>query len=167
MPSLSADHLAPASGGFEPQRAYDFFLYLNAVEGAETIRLAIDRAFLPSEANEEISLSFGNERVYVAGPLVYRTGALTVRDMVDKDTYGLLRAWRDNVHNPATGNTGMAAAYKKTGRIVLVAPDNSSSRSYQLTGLWPVSLSPSELSYTTPNVLNVEVICRFDKALRS
>lgn len=165
MASLAATHLAPAGGGYEPQRRYNWFLYLNGVAGAEQIRLSCQKAFLPDEQNDEIQLSFGNEKVYVAGQTTYATGNIVVNDMVDKDIYGLLRQWRLQVYDPTTGNIGLAAQYKKTARIVLVAPDTTSPRQYQLTGLWPMKISPGDLDYTSNSVIEISMTLRFDKSL--
>jgi len=165
MASLAATHLAPAGGGYEPQRRYNWFLYLNGVSGAEQIRLSCQKAFLPDEQNDEITLSFGNEKVYVAGQATYAAGSIIVYDMVDKDVYGLLRAWRKSVYDPATGNVGLAANYKKTARIVLTAPDTSVNRQYQLTGVWPMKISPGDLDYTANAIVQIQMTLRFDKSL--
>jgi hypothetical protein len=165
--SLSANHLAPAKGGYEPQRAYDFFLDLN-IPGAsnDQIRLSTSKAFLPVEENEEIMLAFGNEKVYVAGQALYSNGNLEVRDFVDVDTYGALRQWRATVYDPVTGGIGLAANYKTTARLHLVGPDGLTDRQYQITGAWPQKISPSGLDYQAgTGVVLVEMTVRFDKAL--
>ena len=166
MPTLAATHLASAGGGYEPQRKYNWFLYLNGVPGAEQIRLSIQKAFLPEEANDLITLAFGNEKVYVAGQTTYSEGSLVVHDMVDKNIYGLLRDWRKQVYDPVTGNIGFAAAYKKTARILLVAPDTTSERQFQLTGVWPQKISPGDLTYNEgTGIVEIGMTIRFDKSL--
>jgi len=166
MPSLAATHLAGAGGGYEPQRKYNWFLYLNGVAGAEQIRLSIQKAFLPEESNDLITLAFGNEKVYVAGQTTYSEGTITVHDMVDKDIYGILRTWRQMVYDPVSGNIGFAAAYKKTARILLVAPDDSIERQFQLTGVWPQKISPGDLDYKAgAEVVEIGMTIRFDKSL--
>ena len=163
--SLAADHLASAAGGFEPQRKFQYFMYLNGVPGAENIRLAMLASFLPTEENEVITLQYGNEEVHVAGRLKYSEGSITVRDMVDKDIYRLLRDWRRQVDDVVSGNIGFAAAYKKTARIVLVAPDNTVARQVQLTGLWPTKIEGGSLSYAENDVVLITMTLRYDKAL--
>lgn len=163
--SLAADHLASAAGGFEPQRKFDYFLYLNGVPGAENIRLAMLAGFLPNESNEVITLPYGNEEVHVAGKLKYDTGDITVRDMVDKDIYQALRNWRRQVDDVVSGNIGFAAQYKKTARLVLVAPDNSLNRQVQLTGVWPEKITGGTLDYGANEVVVITMTLRFDKVL--
>jgi hypothetical protein len=165
MATLAADHLASAAGGYVPQLTNNFFLYLNGVAGAENIRLATEAAFLPKESNTVLKLGFGNEEVKFAGSAHWDAGSLTIRDMIDKDMYGILIAWRRSVYDPTTGNVGVPAAYKKTARLVLTAPDNSIVRQFQLTGLWPSDLTPGNLSYNNSTHLTIAVTCQYDKAL--
>jgi hypothetical protein len=165
LTTLAADHLAAAGGGYEPQRSFNFFLYLNGVAGAEQIRLSTVEAFLPTEENEELMMSFGNERVYVAGAAVYSEGTIVVRDFVDRDVYTALRNWRKSVYDPATGNIGLAANYKKTARLVMLAPDNSVQRQFQLTGLWPRKITPDPLTYERSAIFRISMVCRYDKSI--
>lgn len=165
--SLSANHIAGAGGGYEPQRTNNWFLYLNGVAGADQITLSVASAFLPTEENEEFSINYGNMEVHVAGNIKYEAGDIVVRDYLDIDMYNTLRAWKATVADPAAGTVGFAKDYKKTARIVLVAPDNSSTREFQLLGLWPTKLSASGLSYATAAQLQITMHLRYDLALKA
>jgi hypothetical protein len=165
---LSANHIAPAGGGFEPQRRYDWFLMIPGIAmDPDELRLSMVSAFLPVQENEVITLKYGNMEVHVAGGMKFDAGEIKVRDYVDKDTYASLMDWFNTVGNAADGTTGFAAEYKVTGQIQLVTPDDSGNpRVYSLYGLWPFKISGGDLTYANQNdTLEVSMSLRFDRAV--
>lgn len=164
MARMGAAHLAPQGGGYEPQRKYDFELWLYDVPGMDVLQLSCESFDPPAATNAPISLGFLNEVVKVAGQADWGTGSIVIRDMVDQPVFASLQAWKDMVHDPKTGNTGMASNYKKQGEMKLLAPDGSVERTFKLIGIWPQEVKSEGVSNATSDVLKINVTLACDKA---
>lgn len=165
MPPLTAAHIAPSSGGFEPQRAYDFTIEIYGLNGADVLQLSLHDAFWPSGRNESIAIKYFAEERKVAGQLTFADGQLKFVDYVDENVLGVLLSWRDLVHNTATGAQGFASAYKKQASVILLAPDGSRPRIITLDGVWPSEVSTDGLAYSTNDVLKANINLVFDLAI--
>lgn len=139
--TVSADHIAAQNGAFEPQRRNNFTLRIEVGEN-RIIQRSLDAFPLPKEANEVISVNYGNEARKVAGRVTFDDLELVLKDFVDTPTAEAMIAWRRLVYNPDTGAIGNAADYKKEGEVVMFAPDGSRERSWRLMGIWPSRLDP-------------------------
>jgi len=166
MARMSAAHLAPQGGGFEPQRKYDFEINLFGVPGAELIKLACVSAGVPDGTNEVINLPYLNEVIKVAGQAKWASVPLVVRDFVDQPVYSALMAWRKLVQDPATGNTGLASTYKKQGELSFIGPDGAAEKKFKMIGIWPSSVKDEGVSYaegTAVHTITMTLEC--DKAM--
>jgi hypothetical protein len=166
---VMADHIARERiGGFEPQRAFNWTLEINGLPGhdKDVISLSLQSAFVPTCANEEIEIPFGNERVWVAGKANWERGGIVCRDYVDRPVAAALYAWRRLVYNPVDGTIGYAVRYKRHGSIILYGPDGTLSRPWEVAGMWPVSVSFAEngLDMANNDQVRIGVALRFDKA---
>lgn len=161
------DHLAQAKGVFEPQRQSNFLIHLHLGDGASAsyIMLSLEASSLPTESNEEVSLEYLNIRRYVAGKTMYDTIPLVVKDMVDVNVAAAVVAWRQAVYNPITDQIGLAKNYKKRATIVLFAPDGSHERTWDLIGVWPMSVNYGVLDMTSSDKVTIETVLRYDKAI--
>lgn len=165
MARMGAAHLAPQGGGFEPQRAYDYEVQLYGVPGQEAIKLSAVSMTVPSPESTPIELPYLNTVIKVAGQAKWSEATLVCRDFVDQQTFAALMEWRAMVQDPESDNTGFAAQYKKQGDVVLIAPDGSNERRYQLIGVWPSKVTPAAVDYTKNDVYTVEVTLQCDKAI--
>jgi hypothetical protein len=165
MSRMSAAHLAPQGGGFEPQRSNNFEIQLYGVPGQDLLVLSTS-AFTPSTGkNNPIDLGYLNEKIKVAGQGTWDDAQLTVRDFVDQQTYASLMAWRKMVQDPATGFIGFASTYKKQGDVILLAPDGSVERKFKLVGVWPIDVKGASLSMDTAAAYTVTVTLSVDKVI--
>lgn len=164
MPTLSAGHIAPQSGGYEPQRSYDFYIELIGLAGLDVIQLSTRNAFIPNPQSEVITIPFFAEERKVAGRLRFADGRIECVDYVDENTFGKLLEWRKLVHNIETGAQGYATDYKKEGNIVLVDPKGVKERAYHLQGVWPSMVEGSNLSYDSNEALTINMTLVFDIA---
>lgn len=171
-----ATQIAQQAGTFEPQRVHNWSLELigpTAIVGAsDIITLSLHEGFTPVHANEEVEVPYGNERVYVAGRAQYSSGTLVLKDWVDRSTASAMHAWRAMVHNPVTGQIGLARDYKATGSVVLVGPNSflgteTFTRVWTLLGVWPVSVDYGRLLMHTSDQLMLDITLRYDKAIPS
>lgn len=162
----SADHIAAEDGSFEPQRQ-DNFSFEVALGDADKdlIIMSLETAALPTESNEEVEVHYQNERRYVAGKFNVESLALSFKDFVDVDVRGALLRWRKQVYDPHTGKVGLAKDYKKTGYIVMTAPDGTSSRVCRLEGCWPQTLNGGQLDMKTADPVMIELTLRYDKPI--
>ena len=61
--TVSADHIAAAGGGFEPQRQNNFSIIFSPPGPTdEVIRLSLKDFEIPGEESAQIDIEFGNER---------------------------------------------------------------------------------------------------------
>ena len=149
MINMSAGHLAPSSGGFEPQRAFNWTLILPGVSDPELVRLAVEKIQMPRVSNSVIRLRFQNQDRKVAGGASVDANAITVRDFVDKPVLKVLSDWRKQVHDMQAGIIGYASDYKKNATVQLVDPKGEVKRSFTLEGVWPSQLSFTDLDYNS------------------
>lgn len=147
--SVSSAHIAPSSGGFEPQRAFNWVLILSGVSDPELIRLTVEKVQMPRVSNSVIRLRYQNTDVKVAGGASVDANAITVRDFVDKPVLKVLTDWRKQVHDMQTGIIGYAQDYKKTATIQLIDPKGEVKRSVTVDGVWPSQLSFTDLDYNS------------------
>ena len=85
--------------------------------------------------------------------------------MVDQPVFSSLLEWKTMVHDPASGNTGLAATYKKQGELILIGPDGSGERHYRMYGLWPSNVKGEQVSNMDSNVFKVNATLQCDKAI--
>ena len=161
---ITAAHIAPQGGGFEPQRAFDFEVELSA-PGGDLIKLSVQDAFLPEVAKDIIEVGYMAEVRKVVGKVNFRDGQLVLVDYVDENTYGVLMEWSKLVYDPESGALGYATQYKKQGNIILVGPDGGAQRLYKIIGAWPSTVSGGPLSYTGSDTNKVNVTLTFDVAV--
>lgn len=185
-----ADHLAQQGGGFEPQRNHNWAVQFNLPQGGsnDIIKLSLVAGFLPISMNENVTISYGNEEVYVAGKVSSEVGSMTCRDWVDQPTATLLFNWRRTVYNPYTGSINLARNYKHDASIILSSPNVDDTaptttfegrdllpypaapvytRVWKLQGCWPIRVvhAPQGLDMTNSGMVMVSVDVRFDKAI--
>jgi len=164
----TADFLAQARGLFEPQRKYNFAVefFLVNQKDQENITLAVETFQLPSEKSEVISLHYGNVVRYVAGKTSFAPRQLVLKDFVSVGTANALVKWRQKVYQPLTDAMGFAMDYKTMGTVVLVGPDGTHERYWDLIGCWPAEVSYGDLSQSdVMGTVQITVSMIVDKAI--
>lgn len=168
MGFISANHLAPSKGFFEPQRAYNWSLEIALDDAGDQILImqGLESFAAPHESNEEITLDYANEKRYVAGKANYSTSDLVLKDFVDMGVAMAIIKWRRQVYNPETGSIGLARDYKKNADLTLMAPNQSTVRIWKLYGVWPSGVNYGDnLNMATNDKVLVKVTLRFDRAV--
>ncbi len=167
MPILNAQHLAAASGFYEPQRSNNWSLEIPLDDvGDQLILIYSQRKIdLPSSSNSAQTINYANEARFVAGPASFGTLSLGVRDFVDIGTANAIIKWRRSVYNPETGSIGLAKNYKKNGDLIVSSPDNSISRVWKLIGLWPETDNFGSLTHDSAGFVDISVTLRYDRAI--
>lgn len=160
----AADHIAAEAGTFEPQRQNNFSLEI-PLSGTDKdyISMALHGFTLPQQSNEVTEVEYQNETRKVAGKVSVEEGNMVLKDFVDVDTLGAILRWRKQVYDPQTGKVGLAKNYKKTGYVILTAPDGSGERVAKLVGCWPSADPSFDLSMEGSDKILLEVPIQIDK----
>lgn len=167
MGFLSANHLAPAKGFFEPQRQYNWSLEIALDDAGDQILImqGLESFDTPTEHNEEIVLEYANEKRYVAGKAAFNEAELKLKDFCDMGTAQAIIKWRRQVYNPETGSIGLARDYKKSADLTLTAPNQSSVRIWKLFGVWPKQVHYGSLTMVGSEKVLISVTLRYDRAV--
>ena len=164
--AFNADHIASVGGGLEPQKKNNFVVILPV--GGNLIRKALSRFPVPTDSNEVLTISYGNEERKVAGAARFTNAVLELYDFIDSDVLQQIMNWRDSyVHNPRTGQIGHAGDYKVQGVARMLGPGGQISREWRLIGLWPSEVNPGsgDMSANVTNVIAITL--RVDKVIEN
>lgn len=167
MALLSAQHLAPSQGFFEPQRQYNWALEIALDDAGDQVVImqSLESFEAPKVEVEEIELAYANEYRYVAGKARFDESSLVVKDFVDIGTANALQKWFQQVYNASTGSIGLAKDYKKIADLTLVSPDQSTTRIWKLIGIWPRRVEFGDLDMTGSDKVVLTASLRFDRAV--
>ena len=166
---VSADPIAAAGGGYEPQRKNNFTLEItppaNIQFDTEILQLTLAQMSIPTESNDRITIDFGNEKRFVAGKTTYSEETIVFNDYVDAGVYQNLVNWRKKVYNPEDGKIGRARDYKATADLFMFAPDGSTFRRWRVLGIFPSELKPGEGNMAANEQNKIEVKFSVDKMI--
>jgi hypothetical protein len=167
---LSANHIAAAAGGYEPQRTNNYTISLTPKGvGADrgVLRLSV-RAFpLPKEETGIIEIEYGNEIRKVAGRTTFADLSVTFHDYVDQNVLHQLVQWRRVVYNPNDGTVGLARDYKTNGTVIMFAPNGLLERKWDIKGVWPSKLDPGDLTYENAEKKLITMELVIDRAIEA
>jgi len=160
--NLTAQHIAPKGGGFEPQRKNNFTISLPV--GGNVLVQSLESCPLPVEENEVIAIKYGNETRKVAGPATFSDLAVTIKDFIDSPVIQQLMSWRRKVYDPASGVIKLASGYKENGSIVMFGPDGSHARKWTIEGVWPSKVDPGSGNMGEGGNNMISVTLQIDRA---
>jgi hypothetical protein len=167
---LKADHIGAAgnSSSYEPQRANNATLYIYNVTGGigngdGTLQLSLKSFSGPTISNDIKQVRYMNEARKFAGIPNFGDLDVMYRDNVDVAVVPALLKWRSQVYDPSTGYIGFKKNYAKRADIIIFAPDNSISRTYNLMGVWPSSFSHANYDADSDELVNISLRLSVDK----
>ncbi len=160
-----ARHIANQAGDFVPQHGNSWVLEVAGLDGddKDLILLSLESLTLPAEESEDNEIRYGNEKRYVAGANTYDETTLVLKDWVDRKTRRALVEWRRLVYDPATGNVGLPANYKRTATVILQDTSGGQTRTCRYIGIWPRRLEGGELSMESSDQVKISVTFRYDR----
>lgn len=161
---ISAAHIAPSGGKFEPQRKNNFTLVFPL--GAKAFQLSIHSVDFPKTTTEEITIDYGNEQRFAAGKAVFPDITVVIKDFYRGPANAALRAWRKMVYNPETGAIGRAKDYKAWCTLYWMGPDGTTRRGWRLYGCWPIEITPGNFSMSEASDHKVTAKFSIDKAIK-
>lgn len=171
--NTTAAHLAPSTGGFEPQRSFNWLLALTVpgtvVGGREQLdlTLSVKSVDFPRYGTSVITMRWMNENRKVSGAAQVQPITVTIRDFVDINTYGLVNSWMNKVHSSVNGSIGFASRYKAEGYLTLLTPegeDRGTGEGIKCTGVWPSDFSATRLDYDSDTgLVEIALTLQVDK----
>lgn len=170
--NTSAAHLAPSTGGFEPQRSFNW-LFTLMVPGVDSrdinnLTLSVKSVDFPRYGTSVITMRWLNENRKVAGAAQVQPITVTIRDFVDINTYGLIDGWMNKVHSAVNGSIGFANRYKAEGYLTLLTPEGEdrsvNGEGIKCIGVWPSDFSATRLDYDSDTgLVEVALTLQVDK----
>lgn len=139
---VSADHIASARGGFEPQRKNNFQIVF-PING-RAVSLALHSCSWPVGSNDDLVVDFGNEQRFVAGIAKYGAIEIQIKDYVNGPANTAIWTWRRKVYEPSNGVIYLASNYKKDMILQMAGPDGSKIRQWKCIQCWPSAYDPGQ-----------------------
>lgn len=172
---------------YEPQRTNHFefqvtglsnlpkyvgYDYLNDSNGAsvsnaeEDIRIAVDKAFIPTFQQSVLSVQRGNSTIKYAGKPSFNSGQIVLNDYIGQNTAETLMSWQNLSYDVETEKMGLASDYKKECFLTEYTPDYQPVRRWILKGCWISNLTYSGLSYSGgDSIMQITATIEYDKAV--
>jgi len=162
---FSADHIAAASGAYEPQRLNHFVVRFAGLGTSKVIEKSLSSFTPPKRQIAAVTIPYANEERKVAGKVTVANASLVITDYVDKDTWKDFHDWLDKVHDVRTGAIGYAKDYKKEGKIHYYGPNAETKRSWISSGCFPLSIESGQFSMDVADVNTLTVDMSVDRIL--
>jgi len=138
---------------------------LTPANANDTVRLSVNKAFVPNFSQEEIVIQRGNAKIYAASVPTFEAGNLVVNDFIGLDTKSVLLAWQRLSYDITTETVGRMEDYKKDCTLIEYTPDYVPIRSWRLVGCWCKSITENEFSMEDSGKRMITANIRFDRAI--
>ena len=157
---------------FEPLRKFRWELDIFNLAGFDKVKLALKTCSRPNYQSDKITAEHFNDRFYLAGKTTYNEMTFAAYDTVPDSETGLytsqlLASWKDIVFNPRTNlmfPAGGASGYKRDGLLTMYDGLGNEQVSWNLIGMWIVTLNYGDLDYGDSESAMVDVSVSYDKA---
>lgn len=134
---------------------------------SEIIRLAVNKASIPTFELNEIEIRKGNSSVWYAGTPSFGECTLEVDDMIGLEAKAVLEAWHARCYNVGTDKGGRAINYKRNATLTEYTADHVAVRSWRLIGCWIKSIDEGEYDKTNDDLVRISCSIRYDRAIPS
>lgn len=169
-----ASHFATNSA-YEVQRTQHYEIVIEGLDDVsdeaagyqEVFTLTAYRVGAPKMSVDTIDLKKGNETVKVAAVPKYDNISVEVYDVIGKDMQRILQDWFYKIFDPETKQMGLVNSYKKNATLYLYSPDSTSVRVWTLYGVFPVSISFSDMSSNSAEAVTVSLDLSVDRAVEA
>lgn len=167
MPGYSGASYFATDSNWEVQRTNHFELIITELTvPAEIIRMACESVKIPSINVETTELRHGNEIVKVATNPSFDGGSIVMKDAIGADLEMAIWNWFSLVLDIENDSVmGLVVDYKKTTRLIQYSPNNSVSRTWKCSGVFPTSFDAGDLSYASPDKKLITCNLSVDKCI--
>ena len=185
--SLNTRHISSNLQNYEAARSAFFVFYIHAEQlknlykintnkdgdspevydknkAAESLRLNVVKASVPSFTLQTLDYRRGNNVVHAAGTPEFTTGSIVVDDVVGLDTKSLLYSWLYLAYDPKTRRGGRMAEYKKEAVLMEYTQDYELLRTWKLHGCFITGIDEGEFDRENDSKRQLTVNFIFDDA---
>ena len=184
--SLSAKHISTNLANYEAARTGFFSLIVDDIDNIisaafsgeteeaaasdrisraqETLKLNVVKAPVPHFELKVNEYKRGNDTVKFAGVPEFRTGDITVDDVVGMDTKSILMAWQALAYNVYTRKGGRMKDYKKNATLIEYTQDFEQVRSWTLYGCWISNITEGDFDKENDGKRQITATIQYDRA---
>lgn len=184
--SLSAKHISTNLANYEAARTGFFSLIVDDIDNIinaafsgeageaaasdriaraqETLKLNVVKAPVPHFELKVNEYKRGNDTVKFAGVPEFRTGDITVDDVVGMDTKSILMAWQALAYNVYTRKGGRMKDYKKNATLIEYTQDFEQIRSWTLYGCWISNITEGDFDKENDGKRQITATIQYDRA---
>lgn len=135
---------------------------------SETELLLLQSASRPQFSFEEPEMHHNQEVSRFAGKQDWESITLTWYDAEqDPDISRGIYHWIETVVNMVSIHVAHPRFYKRTASLAMLDGTGQHNEVWSLYGTWPTSFNGGELDYTSTEIMTVEAVMRFDRAVRA
>ena len=162
-------NLGGAGYKFEPGRLFRWELIVNNFGNWNKIKLALKTCDRPTASQEATTIEHFNDRFYIAGKTTFNSLKCGIYETIPDSPVGLyvsemMQEWKHLIFDPTTNIMLPGSVYKKDATLTMYDGAGNEQFSYQLIGIWPISITPSNLDYGSSEAATVEVEFKIDKS---
>lgn len=161
-PELKADHLNLRK--FQAQGAEHFLITFKSDLVPNDFYLLTDSWQLPSKTTEVVNLNWFNSTVKVAGRTTFGSGSAVFKDVIDYDAAMILESWCATINDLRNGTRGYKEDYSTTVFCDVFSPNGKTYRRWVYEGVWISALSYTDLSYSSPGFVQINMTFEYDRA---
>lgn len=177
MPNPPAGFAHPYFPARDPERRWLFKLELtvptavsSAVTGgansvAEVLSFNAQSVTLPSVTIDPIIIPHMNQDIKVAGRPSLGEMTVVYLNAFNLRAVSVLETWHRAIYKPSTEQLGYAVQYKTNGTLLVLRPDLSVFKTYQIMGAWPSSIGDKEYDWSASENVTRTVTFQVDKIL--
>lgn len=164
MPTLRADYMVSQGTGTvgEPLRGCTFEVVIPFLAN---VTLFVDSMTTPNYTLNQVEVHHFNEKLKIAGKPDIPNISLVVRDVVTPNLMQQMWLWFNLGYQPLTGQIGYASTYKQMGFLQQFDTMGVLHKTWELVGLWIVSINPGQHDYTSDAPLQITLDMSCDRAL--
>ena len=177
MPQPKPGFAHPYFPARDPERRWLFKLELTvptiistAVTGgantvAEVLSFNAQSVTLPSVTIDPIIIPHMNQDVKVAGRPTLGEMTVVYLNAFNLRAVSVLESWHRAIFTPSNEQLGFASQYKTNGSLLVLCPDLSVFKTYQIMGCWPSSIGDKEYDWSASENVTRTVTFQVDKIL--
>jgi len=136
---------------------------------ADDVLLHLQRAQRPKHSYEEAVMHHNQEEVYFPGKTKWEPITLGFYDALQQPDSSLaMWNWLNVTVQPsvASANMNYPETLKKDGTLEMLDGLNAPKGKWKLFGIWPRETNWQDLDYTSSEIMLIEVVMRFDRAIK-
>ncbi len=143
-------------------------LITNPISGLNNIRVPLmaKASAMPAATLSTVPVSYFGRKINLAGNRTYEDWTVTI---MNDETFGIrhdLEAWSHAINDPSAnislGSAAFPAGYKSDASVTLFSKTGVPTRSYNMRGIWPVSVGATDLSWESEGISEFQVTFSVD-----